>query len=87
MYFYTKYDSETHRNEIKIDFILSNNSKLKYKIYPIEVKSTDRYTTKSLLKFNEKFHSRIGRNYVIHPRNLKKENNILYIPAYMAFCL
>ena len=87
LYFYTKYDNETHRNEIEIDFILSNNSKLKYKIYPIEVKSTDRYTTKSLLKFNEKFHSRIGRNYVIHPRNLKKENNILYIPAYMAFCL
>lgn len=87
LFFYTKYDETSHRNEIEIDFILSNNSKLKYKIYPIEVKSSERYTTKSLLKFNEKFHSRIGRNYVIHPKNLKKETDLLFIPAYMAFCL
>lgn len=84
LYFYTKYDPATHRNEIEIDFLLSNNSKLKYKIFPIEVKSTDRYTTRSLEKFNEKFHSRIGENYVIHPKNLKKEGNTLFIPAYMA---
>lgn len=87
LYFYTKYDETTHRNEIEIDFILSNRSKLKYKIYPIEVKSSDRYTTKSLIKFNEKYHSRIGRNYVIHPKNLKKESDTLFIPAYMVFCL
>ena len=87
LYFYTKYDESSHRNEIEIDFLLSNNSKLKYKIYPIEVKSSERYTTRSLTKFDEKFHSRIGRNYVIHPRNLKKEGDALYIPAYMTFCL
>lgn len=87
LYFYTKYDEVSHRNEIEIDFILSNRSKLKYKIYPIEVKSSDKYTTKSLIKFNEKFHSRIGRSYVVHPKNLKKEESTLYIPAYMVFCL
>lgn len=87
LYFYTRYNNITHRNEIEIDFILSNNSKLKYKIYPIEVKSAEKYTTKSLSRFNEKFHSRIGRNYVIHPKNLKKEDNTLFIPAYMVFCL
>ena len=87
LYFYTKYDPVTHRNEIEIDFILSNNSKLKYKIFPIEVKSTERYATRSLEKFNEKFHARIGNNYVIHPRNLKKEGNTIFIPAYMAICL
>lgn len=87
LYFYTKYDDVSHRNEIEIDFILSNNSKLKYKIYPIEVKSSDKYTTKSLDKFNDRFHQRIGRNYVIHPRNLRKDDRNLYIPAYMTFCL
>lgn len=87
LFFYTKYDEATHRNEIEIDFLLSNNSKLKYRIYPIEVKSSDRYTTRSLVKFNEKFHSRIGRNYVIHPKNLRKEQDTLFIPAYMTFCL
>ncbi len=79
LYFYTKYNAESHKNEIEIDFLISNNSKLKYKIYPIEVKSTDRYSTRSLEKFNERFHSRIGRNYVIHPKNLKEEGNTLYI--------
>lgn len=87
LYFYTKYNVTSHRNEIEIDFVISNNSKLKYKIYPIEVKSTERYTTRSLDKFDEKFHSRIGRSYVIHPRNLKIEGNTLYIPAYMTICL
>ncbi|MBP3298183.1 MAG: ATP-binding protein [Muribaculaceae bacterium] len=87
LYFYTKYETVSHRNEIEIDFILSNNSRLKYKIYPIEVKSSARYTTKSLDRFYEKYHSRIGRNYVIHPKNLKKEGDTLFIPAYMTFCL
>ena len=39
LYFYTHYNKEKHRNDIEIDFLLSNNSKLKYKMYPIEVKS------------------------------------------------
>lgn len=87
LFFYTKYDYQSHRNEIEVDFLLSNNSKLKYRIFPIEVKSTEKYTTRSLEKFNEKFHSRIGRSYVIHPKNLRKEDDILYLPAYMTFCL
>lgn len=87
LYFYTHYNEEQHRNDIEIDFILSNRSKLKYKIYPIEVKSKEKYTTRSLDKFKEKFHERIGGSYVIHPKNLKVENGTVYIPAYMAFCL
>ncbi len=87
LYFYTHYNEEKHRNDIEIDFILSNKSKLKYKIYPIEVKSNERYSTKSLTRFNERFIERIGGNYVIHPKNLKIEDNTTYIPAYMAFCL
>ncbi len=87
LYFYTHYNEEQHRNDIEIDFLLSNNSKLKYKIYPIEVKSKDKYTTKSLERFKDKFHQRIGCNYVIHPKNLKVEKDTIYIPAYMAFCL
>lgn len=87
LYFYTHYNDELHRNDIEIDFILSNNSKLKYKIFPIEVKSKEKYTTRSLEKFNGKFHGRIGGNYVIHPKNLKVEGDTVFIPAYMAFCL
>ena len=87
LFFYTRYNEEKHRNDIEIDFLISNNSKLKYKVYPIEVKSSDRYTIKSLQRFEARFQKRIGGCYVIHPKNLKVEGNIVFIPAYMTFCL
>ncbi len=87
LYFYTHYSEEKHRNDIEIDFIISNNSKLKYKIYPIEVKSGKRYSTASLLKFREKYKQRIGMSYVIHPRNLVMKDGVLCIPPYMTICL
>ena len=49
LYFYTHYNAEKHRNDMEIDFIISNNSKLKYKMYPIEVKSGKQYKTTSVL--------------------------------------
>lgn len=87
LYFHNHYNEEKRRNDIEIDFILSNNSKLKYKIYPIEVKSTNRYKTNSLVTFKDKFRQRIGKSYVIHPKNFRSEEDIVYIPAYMVFCL
>ena len=51
LYFYTHYATEKHRNDIEIDFIISNNSKLKYKMYPIEVKSGKRYTNNLIKTF------------------------------------
>lgn len=87
LFFYNHYDSEKHRNDIEVDFIISNNSKLNYKIYPIEVKSTKKYTTTSLERFKDKFNERIGVCYVIHPKNLVVSDDIIYIPAYMTICL
>lgn len=86
-YFYTHYNVEKHRNDIEIDFIISNKSKTKYKIFPIEVKSTERYSIKSLERFIEKYEERIGQAYVIHTKNFKIEGKIMYIPAYMTMCL
>lgn len=87
LYFYTQYNAEKHRNDIEIDFLLSNNSKLKYKIYPVEVKSGKRYTTSSLIKFKEKYKNRIGECYIIHPRNLMVKDDIICIPPYMTMML
>ena len=87
LFFYTHYSEEKKRNDIEIDFIISNNSKTKYKMYPIEVKSGTRYTTDSLLKFREKYKTRIGGCYIIHPRNLIVNDDILCIPPYMTICL
>lgn len=87
LYFYTHYNREMHRNDMEIDFLLSNNSKVKYKMYPVEVKSGIRYTIRSMMKFKEKYHERIGECYVIHPKNLSIKEEVVCIPPYMAMCL
>ena len=70
LYFYTHYNENKHRNDMEIDFIISNNSRLKYKMFPIEVKLGKQYKTTSLNNFREKYKERIGESYIIHPRNL-----------------
>lgn len=86
-FFYTNYNVEKHRNDIEIDFLISNKSKTRYKIYPIEVKSSEKYSITSLKRFMEKFSDRIGQAYVIDTKNLREKENIIYIPAYMTMCL
>ena len=83
LYFYTHYNENKHRNDMEIDFIISNNSRLKYKMFPIEVKSGKQYKTTSLNNFREKYKERIGESYIIHPRNLIVKDWIICIPPYM----
>lgn len=87
LFFYTQYNENTKHNDIEIDFIISKGGKLKNKIYPIEVKSSERYSSKSLQKFIEKYRRRIGGAYLIHPKNYKEENGITYLPCYMTFLI
>ena len=88
LYFYNEFSEEKHRNEIEIDFILSSGNRASNKIIPIEVKSSNNYSTTSLLKFKKKFSNRIADLYIIHPKNLSiREDGIICIPAYMTFCL
>lgn len=65
---------------MEIDFIISSNSRLKYKMFPIEVKSGKQYKTTSLNNFREKYKERIGESYIIHPRNLIVKDGIMCIP-------
>ena len=72
---------------MEIDFIISNNSKLKYKMFPIEVKSGKQYKITSLNNFREKYRTRIGESYIIHPKNLTIKDGIICIPPYMTMML
>ena len=87
LYFYTHYNPDKHRNDIEIDFMLSNGSKTNYKINPVEVKSSKNYTTTSLTSFRNKYKKRVETSYVIHPKNLRIDNEIMYMPVYMTFLL
>ena len=87
LFFFTRYNAEKHRNDIEIDFIVSNRSKLNPKLFPIEVKSSRTYATKSLDRFGGINRKRIGEEYVVHTKGLARADNRLYVPAYMTFCL
>ena len=80
LYFYTRYSEQKHRNDIEIDFIISNESKTKFKISPIEVKYSKNYTTSSLFAFREIFKNRIERQIIVHPKNYSNENGIISLP-------
>ncbi len=87
LYFYTRYSLEKHRNDIEIDFLLSNGSKTSFRIFPMEVKSSKNYSTTSLNRFRELFSGHIAHSYIIHPKSYVKEEKITRIPPYMFFCL
>lgn len=83
LYFYTRYSEEKHRNDIEIDFLLSNESKTNFRVFPIEVKSSKNYTTTSLGRFKDIFGKKIAMQYIIHPKNLSVDGNIIKVPPYM----
>lgn len=89
LYFYTRYSVEKHRNDIEVDFLLSNGSKTDFKITPIEVKSSKNYSTTSLDDFGTIFRKRIAKSIIIHPKNYVEMNGVVKMPPYMypfAFC-
>ena len=84
LHFYMNYNKDKHRADIEIDFLLSSESKINHKIIPVEVKSTENYRYLSLQRFSEKYKSRIGDRYILHPKNLSiKEDGVICLPLYM----
>ena len=68
---------------MEIDFVITDSNKL----IPIEVKSGSYRSVRSLDKFTLKFKKRITKKIVLHSKDLKLVNNIIYLPIYMASLL
>lgn len=77
--FYYTMANENSNHLYEIDFLTSISNK----ICPIEVKSGNYRSHKSLDLFCDKFSRRIKEKYVIHTKDYKFEDGILYIPVYM----
>ncbi len=77
--FYYTMESSTSNHLYEIDFLISAEDK----ICPIEVKSGNYRSHKSLDVFCDKFSRRIGDKYIVHTKDYKWENGIHYIPIYM----
>ena len=80
--FYVEYN-EQRKMEMEIDFLI----RIKRKIVPIEAKATKNYTAKSIRKFKEKFTNKVGMQYILHEGDLKREDEVVYMPYYMAAIL
>lgn len=82
LYYYT-FPSETSNHLYEVDFLLSHGTKIE----PIEVKSSGYKAHKSLDMFCEKYSSRVSKRYLIYTKDLRKDGDMLYVPAYMTMFL
>ena len=90
LYFYSRANRQDASSRMEIDFLIVGeypDAAFKARVSPIEVKSANRYKTVSLDKFKAKFTSRVGTEYVLHPKNLRVEGHRVYLPLYMAHLL
>ncbi len=88
LYFYYNSSREDITSRMEIDFLIAKNKiSNRHNISPIEVKSSKNYSLKSLQKFKAKFTAQLHTRYVLHPSDLKIEEDIIYLPLYMTSLL
>lgn len=84
LFFYSNSSMTDKDSRMEIDFLIAKSKiTTRHNISPIEVKSSARYTLTSLRKCIAKYGSYLSTAYVIHPADLKEEDNIVYLPLYM----
>lgn len=88
LYFFSKSSRDNAEDRMEIDFLIAK-SKItnKHNISPIEVKSGERYTLSSIRKFIKKYKEQTNIPYVLHTKDLKEEDGIVYLPLYMTMLL
>ena len=85
LYFYSQYSKEVAEDRMEIDFLIAKPViSNRHNISPIEVKSGSGYTLSSLNKLRKKYSSMLAESYLLHTADLKVENEIVYLPLYMA---
>ena len=83
IYYYKKVDKDKKQTVMEIDFLIRRNNK----VIPIEVKSSSSHSISSLKKFKNAFSCKIGMQYVLHDGDIKREDEIIYLPYYMVCVL
>ena len=82
LYYYT-FPTESGKHNYEVDFLIAEADK----VSPIEVKSSGYKAHASLDAFCRKFSARIKNKYLIYTKDMRKEEDILYLPAYMTMFL
>ena len=88
LFFYSKSNNKDAEDRMEIDFLV-RKSKItnRHNISPIEVKSGDWYSLTSLEKCIRKYGPYLSTPFVLHDGDVKEENDIVYLPLYMASLL
>ena len=81
--YYHTWPTPSGKHNYEIDFLLSRQAK----VCPIEVKSSTSNVHTSIDEFQKKFSSRIYQRYLLHAKDMRKEQNLLCLPLYMALFL
>ena len=85
LYFFSNSSRTSSEERMGIDFLIAKPVTTgRHNISPIEVKSGQRYTLNSLKKCMTKYGSRLSTSYVLHDKDVKTEDGIVYLPLYMA---
>ena len=79
-FFYKETNKESRKVTMEIDFLIRRGRK----VVPVEVKSGGNKSVKSLIKIKEKFGKRIGDGIVLHHGEIKREDDVICLPYYMA---
>ena len=88
LYFYSNSSREDAASRMEIDFLIACSTlSSRHNISPIEVKSGKNYTLSSLRKFMSKYAGMLQTPYVVHPRDMREEGGIVFLPYYMVPCL
>lgn len=84
LYFYSKNSNVSSEDRMEIDFLIAKaKTTSRHNISPIEVKSGKVYTLTSLKKYRAKYAGLLSTAYVLHDKDVKEEDGILYLPLYM----
>lgn len=78
LYYYT-FPTDSGRHNYEVDFLIADGDN----VSPIEVKSSGYKAHASLDAFSSKYSARIKHKYLIYTKDLRKEGELTYLPAYM----
>ena len=85
--YHSRFDRRDSSRRMEIDFMVVrpfNDAAGKMRVTPVEVKSSTRFSTKSLDKFKAIYGKRVGLQVVLSPRELSVDGDRLFLPLYMA---
>lgn len=82
-FFYIERSVQSKKISMEIDFLIRQGKK----VIPLEVKSGQSNSIRSLTHFKEKFGKRIGEAVVLHHGEIKNQDGIWFLPYYMATVL